>query len=114
LPRSMAWPAGYNHFISHKPALPNLDRTREVGLEAYLEEQGERRLLLEHLLDHYNEGRSMSFYCAACALMPPGLIRQAIGEMEEMLADKQIDGSDLSQGQSDEGHDSGFGLAGWH
>lgn len=95
---------GLDSFVSHRPALPNrsaersrrsLDRIREVGLEAYLEEQRERRLLVEHLLANYNEGRSMSFYCAACSLMPPDLIRQAIAEMERMLASKQVDGSDL-------------------
>ena len=86
---------GLNSFTSHRPALPNLNRIREVGLETYLEEQRERRLLVEHLLANYNEGRSMSFYCAACALMPPDLIRQAIGEMEGLLASGQVDGSDL-------------------
>jgi len=86
---------GLDSFISHKPALSNLDRIREVGLETYLEEQKERQLLVEQLLADYNEGRSMSFYCAACALMPPGLVRQAIDEMEGMLASKQVDGSNL-------------------
>jgi hypothetical protein len=86
---------GLDSFISHKPALPNLDRIGEVGLETFLGEQRERRLLVEQLLADYNEGRSMSFYCAACALMPPDLVRQAIGEMEEMLANKQVDGSNL-------------------
>jgi hypothetical protein len=52
-------------------------------------------LLVEQLLASYNEGRSMSFYCRACALMPPGLVRQAIDEMERMLANKQVDGSDV-------------------
>jgi len=86
---------GLDSFISHKPALPNLGRIREVGLEAYLEEQRERRLLVEHLLDHYNEGRSMSFYCRACALMPPDLIRQAMDEVEKVLTSQQVDGSNL-------------------
>ncbi len=86
---------GLDSFISHKPALPNLDRIREAGLETYLEEQRERRLLAEHLLANYNEGRSMTFHCAACALMPPALIRQAIGEMETRLASGQVDGSNL-------------------
>ena len=64
-------------------------------METYLGEQRERRLLVKHLLANYNEGRSMGFHCAACALMPPDLIRQAIGEMETMLASKEVDGSDL-------------------
>jgi hypothetical protein len=92
---------GLDSFISHKPALPNLDRIREVGLEAYLGQQRERRLLVEQLLANYNEGRSMSFYCAACALMPPVLVRQAIGEIEGMQPklgqrpSPNKDGSDL-------------------
>jgi hypothetical protein len=86
---------GLDSFISHKPALPNLDRIREVRLEKHLEEQRERRLLVEQLLANYNEGRSMSFYCVACALMPPDLVRQAIDEMERALANQQVDGSSL-------------------
>jgi hypothetical protein len=86
---------GLDSFTSHKPALPNLNRIREAGLETYLEEQRERQLLAEYLLANYNEGRSMSFYCAACALMPPDLIRQALGEIETMLASGQVDESNL-------------------
>jgi len=86
---------GLDSFISHKPALPNLDRIREVGLETFLGEQRERRLLVERLLANYNEGRSMTFYCAACALMPPDLIRQAIDEMEQLLTSKQVNELDL-------------------
>jgi len=86
---------GLDSFVSHRPALPNLDRIREVGLETYVGEQKERRLLLERLLATYNEGRSMSFFCRACALMPPDLVRQAIDETEELLVRKEVDGSDL-------------------
>jgi len=73
--------SGMDSFISHKPALPNLTRIREAGLEVWLEEQRERRLLLESLLDKYNDGRSMSFYCLATALVPPDLINRAVDEI---------------------------------
>ena len=86
---------GLDSVISHKPTFLNLNRIREVGLETYLTEQRERRLLVEHLLANYNEGRSMSFYCVACSLIPPDLIRQAIGEMEKLVASDQVDASDL-------------------
>ena len=61
----------------------------------WLKEQRRRRLLLEHLLEDYNEGRSMSFYCLATLLMPPELIDEAISELKEKLASNQIDGSDI-------------------
>ena len=64
-------------FISHKPALPNLERIREAGLDVHLREQRERRFLAEYLLADYNDGRSMTFFCTACALMPPQLVRSA-------------------------------------
>jgi hypothetical protein len=95
LTRVLGVEEGLDSFISHKPALLNLKRITQVGLEIYLEEQRERRLLVEYLLTNYNEGRSMSFYCRACALMPPELIRQAIDDMKGLLATKQVDRSDL-------------------
>ncbi|GAI08410.1 unnamed protein product, partial [marine sediment metagenome] len=51
----------------------------------------ERRLVLEDLLENYNEGRSMSFYCMACALMPIDLLNEALAEIEGM----PIDGFDV-------------------
>ena len=95
LHRVLGTAQGADSFISHKPALHNLERTRETGLEVHLSEQRERRLLLETLLQRYNEGRSMSFYCAACALMPPELVRQARQEMEQLVTTRQVDPSDI-------------------
>ncbi len=51
--------------------------------------------MLENLLADYNEGRSMSFYCLATALMPLELIDKAISGLKEKLASNQIDSSDI-------------------
>jgi len=90
-PKWVSFEERLDSFISHKPALPNIERIRKIGIEAYLQEERERRLLAEHLLEHCNEGRSMSFYCAACALMPPELIARALKEIN----DGTVDLSDL-------------------
>jgi hypothetical protein len=75
--------------------LPNLERPRDASLEVHLTEQRERRLLLEYLLEHDYEGRSMSFCCTACTLLPPELVRQTQREMEQSLAVGEIGPSDL-------------------
>ena len=75
-----------------RTAQKNLERIREAGLEMWLKEQRERRLLVENLLDNYNDGRSMSFYCAASMLMPPELINKAV---DEMLATYRGDDLDI-------------------
>lgn len=81
-------------FISHKPALPNLERIREVGPKVFLNEQRERRLLAEHLLAGYNDGRSMTFYCTACAVMPLEAIRRAVSEGHNVAERAQVDSAD--------------------
>jgi len=69
----------------------NLEQIKENGLEAWLGEQRERRLVLEDLLVSYNDGRSMSFYCLACTLMPVDLLKEASAEIRAM----PIDDSDI-------------------
>jgi len=73
----------YEYFITHKPCISNLYRIKEAGLEIWLEEQKEKRLLLENLLANYNDGRSKNFYCLAIALMPPELINEAVNKLKK-------------------------------
>jgi hypothetical protein len=82
---------GVDSFISHKPAIPNLERIRDAGIDTYLGEARERRQLAEELLAQFNEGRSMSFFCLASALLPPTVIQQALTEVRTALAHGLID-----------------------
>ena len=61
----------------------------------WLKEQKGRRLAVQELLDNYNDGRSMTFYCLACTLMPVNLINQAIAELKQKICANQIDDSDI-------------------
>ena len=69
----------------------SLEQIKETGMEAWLEEQRKRRLLVEELLENYNDGRSMSFYCLSCTLMPLDLLNEALIEIKAM----SIDDSDI-------------------
>ena len=77
------------------PATDNLRQIKEVGLEKWLEEQRQRQALLEGLLQNYNEGRSMSFYCKACTRMSIELINGAVKEAKKKLVSENIDKSDM-------------------
>lgn len=78
-----------------KAAKQSLKEIKRAGLKAWLRGQRKRRLVLENLLNNYNDGRSMRFYCIVCILMPIDLINDAVSKMKKMLASKQIDGLDL-------------------
>jgi len=76
-------------------AQKSLNSIKAFGMENWLEKQRKRRVLLEHLLDNYNEGRSMSFYCLATILMPPELINEAVNKLKKRLASNQLNSLDI-------------------
>ncbi len=77
------------------PAADNLRQIKKVGLESWLNEQTERQALLENLLQDFNEGRSMSFYCKVCSRMSIELINRAIEEAKEKLISEKVAESDM-------------------
>lgn len=81
-------------FISHRPAIANLDEVKEHGLESFLVGQRERRLLAERLIARYNAGRSMTLYCTACALLPPRVIEQAADRVERLVKEGRLSRDD--------------------
>ena len=72
------------------PAADNLRQINEVGLESWLSEQKERQALLEKLLQNYNEGRSMGFYCKVCSRMTIQSINKAIEEAKKKLVSEKV------------------------
>ena len=94
LKRALKIDEGIDSFLSHRVALDNLDNIRKFGLESFLSEQRERRLLARRLIEDYNAGRSITFYCTACALLPTRVITQAIGRLERQIRDGKIDRDD--------------------
>ena len=86
---------GWEEDQQTRVAQDSLNSIKKAGIESWLYEQKERRLAVEELLDNYNDGRSMSFYCLACTLMPVNLINQAVDEMKQRLSDNQIDNLDM-------------------
>jgi len=86
---------GADSFISHRPAYSNLERIRDTGLDQQLASAKVRRQLVEELMARYNDGRSMSFFCVAGALLPPETIHQALAEVDESIRQGHVDGSDL-------------------
>lgn len=77
------------------PAADNLRQIKVFGVDNWLKEQEERQTMLEELLQHYNEGRSMNLYCKACARMPIDLMNSAIKEANEKIIHEKVDNADL-------------------
>jgi hypothetical protein len=70
---------GYDSFVTHKKVFTNLGFIKENGIEQFIENQKIRIDILKDLLTHYDDGRSKSFYCLSCALLP-------VEKLQEILA----------------------------
>ena len=60
----------YDSFITHKNQLIDLYRARDLGLNRYEAELGEKTAILKRLLTEYDDGRRKSFFCLAVNLLP--------------------------------------------
>jgi len=62
--------SGYDSFVTHRKVFGNLDFIKDNGINSFIEEQKKRMDILVEFLEHYNDGRSASYFCISCALLP--------------------------------------------
>jgi len=69
-------------FLSHWPIIANLTFIREHGIEEFARLETEKVEFLKSLLNNYDDGRSKSFYCTSCQLVPLEKLKEALAEAE--------------------------------
>jgi hypothetical protein len=67
--------AGYDSFVTHRKIFPNLDFIKANGVELFVDLQQVRMDILTDFLQKSDDGRSKSFYCISCALLPMDTLR---------------------------------------
>lgn len=83
---------GYDSFVSHKKVFQNLEFIKNKGIDAFIDQQKSRSAILLNFLTNYNEGRSKSFFCLSCTLLPV----ETLFEIQENMtsSDKTMDNKD--------------------
>lgn len=59
----------HDSLVSHRNQKKDLAKAKQMGIEAYLEEQREKKEILTHLLNWYDDGHQVVFYCLAVNLL---------------------------------------------
>lgn len=59
----------YDSFITHQNQLTNFEKVNRIGIEAYQVELNSKVLLLQRLLDQFDDGRRKSYFCLAVNLL---------------------------------------------
>lgn len=61
---------GYDSFVTHKKIFTNLSFIKKNGIACFIDQQKRRMNILKKFLTDYDDGRSKSFFCISCALLP--------------------------------------------
>lgn len=72
----------YDSFITHQRQKADLEKAREIGVEAYNLEQREKIGMLTWLLENYNDGRRKNFFCVAVNLLALSSLLEARRQIE--------------------------------
>lgn len=73
----------YDSFVTHKRMLPNLDFIKDNGIAPFIDQQKVRMAILADFLNHYDDGRSKSFFCLSCALLPIDKLQDALKAVKD-------------------------------
>lgn len=72
----------FDSFITHLHRQADLEKAKELGIEAYNAEQIEKTEILNILLSGYNAGRQKSMFCVAVNLLDLQELREVLREIE--------------------------------
>ena len=95
-------------FITHKNQFRDMDRARELGMEAYAAELNRKVEILEALLANYDDGRRKSFFCLAVNLFGLADIEALLAQLgntvgaDAPVKEKAATAARLFQGAADE------------
>lgn len=73
----------YDSFVTHRRMLPNLDFIKDNGIDLFIDQQKVRMAILADFLNDYDDGRSKSFLCLSCALLPIDKLQEALRTVKE-------------------------------
>ncbi len=82
----------YDSLISHRNQKKDLAKAKEMGIDAYLDEQREKVKILNRLLEEYDDGNKEVFFCLAVNMLP-------LEELGKLMKEAEVDalGLDIRQ-----------------
>jgi hypothetical protein len=67
---------GYDSFVTHRKVFTNQEDIQQHGLVHFLSNQHKRKEVLSYFLNNFDDGRSKSFFCISCTLLPLDELQQ--------------------------------------
>ncbi len=77
----------YDTLVLHRNQRKDMQRAKEIGIDAYKAEQREKVILLNRLLEAYDDGKRQVFYCAAVNLLSVDDMQVILDKADRETAD---------------------------
>lgn len=74
-------------FLSYKPLAANFAFIQKHGIEEFARLETEKQKFLKYLIDNYDDGRSKSFYCTSCQLLPLDKLKKVLAGAEKRITE---------------------------
>ena len=78
-----------------KRVLHNQQFIQDFGIAKFMEQQDLRMEMLRGMLEHYNDGRSKTFYCLAATLLSVEGLNKALAEVDQIVQLESVGQNDL-------------------
>jgi hypothetical protein len=75
-------------FISYRPLRANFAFIRQHGIAEFARRELAKQELLRYLISNYDEGRSKSYYCTACQLLPLDRLQGALADVAASIPEE--------------------------
>lgn len=73
----------FDSFITHRHQKQDMEKFKALGTDCYSAEQQRKKVLLNHLLNAYNDGRKKTFFCVAVNLLELDDLKHIIQVLDE-------------------------------
>lgn len=72
----------FDSFMTHQGRKADMERARQLGIEAYNAEQVEKTKILDILLSEFNDGRKKTLFCTAVSLLDLRELQAVLRQIE--------------------------------
>ena len=72
----------FDSFITHQYQKQDMEKFRKLGVKLYSVEQKRKKVLLNHLLNTYNDGRKKTLFCVAVNLLELDDLENIVNELD--------------------------------
>ncbi|MCR5403091.1 MAG: hypothetical protein K6E91_04630 [Butyrivibrio sp.] len=68
----------YDTLVLHRNQRRDMQKAKEIGMDAYHAEQREKKKILEQLLESYDDGSKIEFFCLAVNRLDLEILREIL------------------------------------